>query len=141
MTQPPVPHDVGRVFDAFPPPVRRRLIQVRKLIFTTASACEGVGPLTESLKWGEPAYLTEETGSGSTIRLGALKDSERKCAVFFNCRTMLVESFRERFPGEFEYRDNRALVLNVAGALPARPLSICLSLALTYHLRSRRSLT
>jgi hypothetical protein len=61
--------------------------------------------------------------------------------VLFNCRTTLVEGFRERFPGEFEYRDNRALVLNVAGALPARPLSICLSLALTYHLRSRRSLT
>ena len=26
------------------------------------------GPLTETLKWGEPAYLTEATGSGSTGR-------------------------------------------------------------------------
>jgi hypothetical protein len=137
VTAPPLPREVGRAFEAFPAPIRRRLLDVRKLIFATANADEDVGPLVETLKWGEPAYLTEQTGSGSTIRLGRVKDSEAHAAVLFNCKTTLIDTFRERFPDQFEYRQNRALLLNVSGALPKRPLSICLSLALTYHLDRR----
>ncbi|WP_369721441.1 DUF1801 domain-containing protein [Bradyrhizobium sp. LLZ17] len=137
MTEPLLPREVSRAFDAFPLPIRRRLLEVRKLIFATAKAHDDVGRLTETLKWGEPAYLTEETGSGSTIRLGRVKDSER-AAILFNCRTTLVDTFRERFPDRFEYRQTRALLLDFAGALPTQELTVCLSLALTYHLDRRR---
>lgn len=137
MAEPPLPREVSRAFEAFPAPIRRRLLDVRKLIFATAMAYDDVGPLTETLKWGEPAYLTEQTGSGSTIRLGRVKESDDRAAVLFNCKTTLIESFRERFPDAFEYRQNRALLLKVSGSLPKRPLSICLSLALTYHLDRR----
>ena len=64
-----MPADVAAAFSGFPASVRARLLEVRDLIFETAVAIEGVGPLTETLKWGEPAYLTLATGSGSTIRL------------------------------------------------------------------------
>ncbi|WP_026311775.1 DUF1801 domain-containing protein [Bradyrhizobium huanghuaihaiense] len=136
MTEPILPREVSRAFDAFPAPMRKRLLQVRDLIFATAAVHEEVGRLSETLKWGEPAYLTEETGSGSTIRLGRLKDSEH-AAILFNCRTTLVDSFRERFPDQFEYRQTRALLLPVAGKLQKRELAVCLSLALTYHLDRR----
>ncbi|TYL97044.1 DUF1801 domain-containing protein [Bradyrhizobium rifense] len=137
MSEPPLPREVSRVFEAFPPTVRRRLLDVRKLIFATAKAHDDVGPLTEALKWGEPAYLTEETGSGSTIRLGRVKDSEHP-AILFNCKTTLIDTFRERFPDQFEYRQTRALLLPLSGALPKQELTVCLSLALTYHLDRRR---
>jgi hypothetical protein len=137
VSEPPLPREVSRVFEAFPPTVRRRLLDVRKLIFATATAHDDVGPLTEALKWGEPAYLTEETGSGSTIRLGRVKDSEHP-AILFNCKTTLIDTFRERFPDQFEYRQTRALLLPASGKLPKQELSICLSLALTYHLDRRR---
>jgi hypothetical protein len=136
VTEPILPREVSRAFDAFPAPMRRRLLQVRDLIFATAAAHEEVGRLSETLKWGEPAYLTEQTGSGSTIRLGRLKDSDH-AAILFNCKTTLVDTFRERFPA-FEYRRTRALLLPVAGKLPKRELSVCLSLALTYHLDRRK---
>ncbi|MGY0571812.1 DUF1801 domain-containing protein [Bradyrhizobium sp. RDM12] len=136
MSEPPLPREVSRVFEALPPPIRRRLLDVRKLIFATAKAHDEVGSLTEALKWGEPAYLTEQTGSGSTIRLGRVKDSEHP-AILFNCKTTLVDTFRERFPDRFEYRQTRALLLPIAGKLPKQELSICLSLALTYHLDRR----
>ena len=136
MTAPPLPREVSRAFDALPAPIGKRLLQVRALIFATAAAHEDVGPLTETLKWGEPAYLTDETGSGSTIRLGRVKGAEQP-AILFNCKTTLVDTFRERFPDEFEYRQTRALLLPVSGALPRQPLSICLSLALRYHLDRR----
>jgi len=137
VTEPLLPREVSRAFEAFPSPIRRRLLEVRKLIFATAKAHDDVGPLTETLKWGEPAYLTEASGSGSTIRLGRVKDSER-AAILFNCRTTLVDTFRERFPDRFEYRQTRALLLDFAGALPKQELTVCLSLALTYHLDRRR---
>ena len=136
MTEPPLPRDVSRAFDAFPAPMRKRLLQVRDLIFAAAAAHEEVGRLSETLKWGEPAYLTEATRSGSTIRLGRLKGSEH-AAILFNCKTTLIDTFRERFPDQFEYRQTRALLLPVAGKLPKQELSVCLSLALTYHLDRR----
>jgi hypothetical protein len=137
VTEPLLPREVSRAFDAFPAPLRKRLFWVRELIFATAAAHEDIGRLTETLKWGEPAYLTEATGSGSTIRLGRLKDSAH-AAILFNCKTTLVDTFRERFPDQFEYRQTRALLLPVSGRLPKQELSVCLSLALKYHLDRRR---
>jgi hypothetical protein len=130
-----MPADVAAAFAAFPAGVRARLLEVRDLIFETAAAIEGVGPLTETLKWGEPAYLTQATGSGSTIRLGWFRSSERECAVLFNCRTTLVGDFRSQFPEVFAYEKNRAILLDARESLPKTPLSVCLGIALTYHRR------
>jgi hypothetical protein len=135
---PPMPADVADAFDAFPKAARRRLLQVRRLIFETAAKLDGVGPLTETLKWGEPAYLTEATGSGSTIRLGVLRSSDQAC-VLFNCRTSLVEAFRTQFPATFTYEKNRGILLNTPGKLPQGELVTCLAMALTYRQRRRLS--
>jgi Domain of unknown function (DU1801) len=132
---PPMPPEVAETFAAFPEPVRARLLEVRDLILETAAAIKRVGPLTETLKWGEPAYLTEATGSGSTIRLGRSRSSKRECAVLFNCRTTLVDDFRERFPDVFAYEKSRAILLDARELLPKAPLSTCLGMALTYHRR------
>jgi hypothetical protein len=73
---------VAAAFSIFPAGVRARLLEVRELIFETAADIKGVGPLTETLKWGEPAYLTQATGSGSTIRLGwfGLRSAIARCS-------------------------------------------------------------
>jgi hypothetical protein len=131
----PMPAEVAAAFSAFPERVRARLLEVRNLIFETAAASESVGPLTETLKWGEPAYLTVATRSGTTIRLGWVRSSERKCAVLFNCRTTLVDDFREQFPDVFVYEKNRAILLDAREPLSTVPLSTCLGMALTYHRR------
>jgi hypothetical protein len=135
-----MPACVAAAFAAFPERVRRRLLEVRHLIFETAAAIESVGPLTETLKWGEPAYLTEVTGSGSTIRLGRFRSSERECAVLFNCRTTLVDDFRNQFPDVFAYERNRAILLDARKPLPRASLCSCLGMALTYHRRRQRFL-
>jgi hypothetical protein len=132
---PPMPADVAAAFAAFPERVRAQLLEVRDLVFETGASIEGVGPLTETLKWGEPAYLTEATRSGSTVRLGWFRSSEREGAVLFNCRTTLVDDFRERFPGVFAYEKNRAILLDAREPLPKAPLSTCVGMALTYHRR------
>ncbi len=137
MSEPPLPREVSRAFDAFPPPVRRRLLDVRKLIFATAKAHDEVGPLTETLKWGEPAYLTEETGSGTTIRLGRVKDSEqpRFCST---ARRRWSTRFASAFPINSNIGRRGRCCCRCPGALPKQELTVCLSLALTYHLDRRR---
>lgn len=137
-TTAPMPADVRAAYDRFAAPVRDRLLEIRRLIFRTAADTEGVGPLTETLKWGEPAYLTAESGSGSTIRLGQPKASPGDCAVFFNCNTGLVDGFRAQFPDAFRYQKNRAIVLDASGPLPEAALEICLAMALTYHSQRKR---
>ena len=132
---PPMPANVAAAFSAFPERVRARLLQARDLIFETAAAIERVGPLTETLKWGEPAYLTEATRSGSTIRLGWFRSAGRECAVLFNCRTTLVDDFRGQFADVFAYEKNRAILLDASKPLPRAPLPSCLGMALTYHRR------
>ena len=61
---------VARAFEACPAPVAARLLALRELIFRTAAETPGVGAIEETLKWGEPAYVSAASKSGSTIRIG-----------------------------------------------------------------------
>ena len=129
---PEISPDVIRVLESYPPEIRDKLLSLRRLIFETAE-CKAVGPLTETLKWGEPAYLTEASKSGSTIRVGWKPSAPNRYAIYFNCRTDLIETFRHLFPREFSYQGNRAITFDVSDVLPAGPLATCIGLALTYH--------
>ncbi|MCC8965021.1 DUF1801 domain-containing protein [Bradyrhizobium sp. Pear76] len=124
------------LFDAYPAPVKAKLLALRRLIFETAKTTKGVGALEETLKWGQPSYLTPQTGSGSTVRIDQVKPAADQVAVYFHCQTNLVETFRELYP-ELSYSGNRAILLDVAGKLPEPALRHCIGLALTYHLNKR----
>jgi hypothetical protein len=130
---------VRLAFDGFPPPVRERMLQLRQLIFDTAASTPGVGALEETLKWGEPAYLTSQSKSGSTVRINWKKSRPSQYAVLFNCHTTLIETFRTLFPDDFTYEGNRAILFDKAGIVPIDALSFCIAAALTYHLPRRRS--
>jgi len=123
--------DVAAVFEAYPNDVKRRLLKLRTLIFEVAEATEGVGPLREALKWGQPAYLTEKTKSGSTIRLGKTK-IEGEAAVYFICHTGLVNRFREVFPDALPYEGTRAIVFGPDVKVDEEALAQCLAMAMTF---------
>lgn len=129
----PMPGTVEAAFQAFPPEVLHRLAGVRAMILAVAAGDPHIGAITETLKWGEPAYLTEATGSGSTIRLGWPRKRPDRAAIYFICHTTLVDTFRERFGGLFEYETNRAVLLPVTGDIDQAALEFMLSMALTYH--------
>lgn len=137
-TLPKMPKDVASAFASYPPAIAARLKAVRQLIFATAASEEAIGPLVETLKWGEPAYLTARSKIGSTIRLGWPRTHPECCAIYFNCNTTLVDSFRTLFRDELTFVGNRAILLDPRGALPKKPLSICVMMALTYHQKARR---
>jgi len=129
---------VAAVFKSYSPPIRKKLLALRSLIFDTAARTNGVGELEETLKWGQPSYLTSETKSGSTIRIDGIKGDDTRCAVYFICHTKLVDRFRELYRGKLRFEGNRAIVLNVKEPMPAEELGHCIAMALTYQLQNRK---
>lgn len=126
---------VEAVFQTYPKAVRDRLIALRRLIFATARATKGVGALEETLKWGQPSYLTMESGSGSTIRIDQVKTEPGQYALYFHCQTNLVATFRDMYPNELRFGGNRCILLDAKETIDENALRHCISLALTYHMR------
>ncbi len=130
--------EVEAVFNTYDTEVGKKLLGLRQLIFVTAAQTKGVGELEETLKWGQPSYLTSGPKSGSTIRIDAIKSAPDRYAMYFHCQTRLVETFREVYPHVLTYEGNRAIVFNVNRKIPEQPLQHCIALALTYHLNKTR---
>src|SRR5471030_1008204 len=127
---------VAAVFKAYPADLRRRLMSLRELVFETAAQTDGVGALSETLKWGQPSFLTQETGSGTTVRIDRLKKSDGY-AIYFHCQSGLVGQFKELYPDKFRYEGKRAIVFEMKDNPPKRALAHCIGLALTHHLRKK----
>jgi hypothetical protein len=128
--------NVAGVFKAYPPALRARMMALRALIFEVAAQTDGVGRLTETLKWGQPSYLTEETRSGSTIRIDRLKKADGY-ALYVHCQSGLVDRFREIYRDTLRYEGKRALLFDERERLPLGALRHCIGLALTHHRRAK----
>lgn len=120
-------------FGSYPSHVRPRLDELRNLILDVASNTDGVGKIEETLKWGEPSYLTSETKSGTTIRIDWKEKYPEQYAVYVNCNTSLIDSYNSLFPEVFSYEGNRAIVFFINEKLPEEELRVCFQMALTYH--------
>jgi len=121
----------------------QHLLRLRQLVFDVAEETEGVGTVTEALRWGEPAYLTQQTRSGSTIRIGVPKHDRdsadpAQIGMYFQCQTTLVGDFRAQHGDRLQFEGNRAIILNTTRKLPEAALKSCIKQALTYHSSKRK---
>lgn len=124
--------EVSEVFSQFPQPVQTRLLYLRELILKTANDLPEKTALEETLKWGEPSYLSKK---GSTVRLGWKKKNPNYYGIYFNCRTKLVDTFRALYGDIFHFEGNRAIIFSLEEKIPATELQHCILLSLTYHKR------
>ena len=123
-------------FAAYPPEVRQKMLALRELVLRTAASTPEVGEIQETLKWGEPAYLTKNK-TGSAVRMDWKAKAPHRYAMYFNCQTNLVETFRKLFPRDFNFEGNRALVFEVGSTVPQDALAMCIAASLTYHARKK----
>lgn len=133
-TTKPLPPSVATALQACPANASAHLNGLRDLVLETAETLPDVGALTETLKWGQPAYLTEQTKSGTTIRLG-WDDAGKHISLFVHCQTSLVGEWRERYGDDLTFVGNREISIPTEQPLPREPLRHCIAMALTYHLR------
>lgn len=129
--------DVKSIFEGYPDPVRNKMLALRELVFEAASTADGVGTIEETLKWGEPSYLTVRPKSGTTIRMNWHPDRPDECSVFFHCQTDMISTCRQLYPELFHFEGNRRMSFAANEPVPEEAMQHCLALALTYHRRKR----
>lgn len=103
---------------------------LRKLVIETAKETDEISELEETLKWGEPSYLTK---IGSTLRMDWKAKFPDQYALYFQCTSRLVKTFRILFKNKFSFEGNRAIIFQMGDKIPAEVLKHCIKAALTYH--------
>lgn len=136
---PKVPTLVADAYAAIPTPIRKSMLLVRERIFTVAQSNAGIGPLTETLKWGEPSYLPRKARIGTTVRLGYSSKRPEQWGVFVSCQTTLIDAYRGLFADELRFEGNRGIILRAADKPPLDTLDVCIEMALTYHVSKRKA--
>lgn len=126
--------EVAEIFRNYPPSIRKKLMFLRELVLDTALEIKDIGEIEETLKWGEPSYLAK---GGSTIRIGWKSAHPKQYAMYFNCKTKLVDTFKEIYRDELNFEDNRAIIFSEQDEVPADVIKHCISLSLTYHGRKK----
>ena len=121
---------VKSVFENYPSKVKAQMLQLREMVLKTASEIDGLQKLEETLKWGEPSYLTK---NGSTVRMDWKEKNPEQVAVYFKCTSKLVPTFRAIYKDKFNFEGNRAIVFKLKDKIPVTELKHCIALALTYH--------
>ncbi|SMR81970.1 protein of unknown function (DU1801) [Aliiroseovarius halocynthiae] len=124
--------EVQAAFDAFEPSARRGLLALRRMIFEVAREDAAIGPLEETLKWGQPAYLTSHSKSGTTVRLGIPKSGG--IAIYTHCQTSVMSDVRALFPKSLKFDGNRAVIFEDPADIPHDAVALLIRRALTYHL-------
>jgi len=124
--------EVAEVFNAYPGHIRSKMMFLRQLVLVTASETEGVNSVEETLRWGEPSYITK---FGSAIRMDWKNSKPNRYAMYFHCKTKLIDTFRELYGETFKFEGNRAIVFDEEDEIPVDELKHCISLSLTYHSR------
>ncbi|HIG43175.1 MAG TPA: DUF1801 domain-containing protein [Gammaproteobacteria bacterium] len=108
------------------------MLRLRQLVLDTGAKYSEVGGIEETLRWGEPSYITKK---GSTLRIGWKDSTPDQYAMFFHCQTQLVDTFKELYRDTFEFEGNRAIVFDKKDKIPVRELTHCIFLTLTNHQR------
>lgn len=108
---------------------------LRKLILEAAAAIDGLGPLEESIKWGQPSFAPQKRNIGSSVRIQEGQDGT--ASLMFICHTNLVDEFRELYGDRLTFEGNRAIIVDLSKQLPREELKHCIALALTYKKRKR----
>ena len=116
----------------WPPAAQSRFTKLRALILNAAQDAD-VGPVEESLKWGQPAWRPKRPRTGSTLRLNWQENAPQSLALFVDCKTTLCATMRDIYPYDFQYESNRALRLNLSTPLPLQAIDHLARLTFTYH--------
>lgn len=121
---------VTEKYKNYPDPFKDKLAHLRELILEVAQEHEQITQIEETLKWGEPSFITKK---GSTLRMDWKEKTPNQYAMSFKCTSLLVSTFKEVYPTLFTYEGTRAIVFQLEDDIPKAELKNCIRAALTYH--------
>nr|WP_293301637.1 DUF1801 domain-containing protein [Allomuricauda sp.] len=115
---------------SYPDFVRGKMQFLRELVLETAMEIPEITNLEETLKWGEPSFLTR---TGSTLRMDWKKKAPEQYQMYFKCTSRLVKTFKLVFGDLFTYEKNRAIIFQLEQEIPVLELKKCIKATLIYH--------
>lgn len=121
---------VNKIFASYPAFVQGKMQFLRDLVIETAEETEGITEMEITLKWGEPSFITKD---GSTLRMDWKDKEPDQYAMYFQCTSRLVDTFKLVFNHTFRYEGNRAIVFDLNQKIPTKELKECIKACLTYH--------
>lgn len=92
-------------FNSYPDFVRDRMQYLRELVIETAEEIETVKVLEETLKWGEPSFVTKY---GSTLLMDWKEKTPNQYAMYFQCTSRLIDTFRVVFDQKFQFEGKKS---------------------------------
>ncbi|MCF6318138.1 MAG: DUF1801 domain-containing protein [Proteobacteria bacterium] len=123
------------IINSYPNNAKEKLLFLRSLIIETATDLKGIEKIEETIKWGEPSYITK---NGSTIRIDWKAKTPNQYSMFFNCKTKLVDTFKELYNDILTFKGNREITFEMEENIAVEELKHCVEIALTY--KSRKNL-
>ena len=122
--------EVDQIFENYPDAAKHKMESLRRLVLEVAEEIPELAEMEETLKWGEPAYLTKH---GSTIRIDWKVRNPDQYAMYFQCTSQLVPTFRTVYGDDLTYEGNRAIIFGMEEVLPEKEVKNCVKAALMYH--------
>ena len=83
--------------------------------------------------WRNRPVAVTNGKQGSTIRMDYKAKQPGQYALYFNCKSKLVDTFRELYGDRFQFEGNRAIIFGLNDTPDMMALSHCISLSLNYH--------
>lgn len=123
---------VKAAYDAFPEGQKEIALMLRDLVFAVAADTPEVGRVEETLKWGQPSFITPKTKSGSTLRIGVTKAGDT--GIYAHCGTSIISDYAATFPGDDRIDGNRGVLFATANEIVPDRLRHLIRHGLTYHL-------
>ena len=118
------------VFASYPATVSDKMQFLKELVLETAEEINEIDTLEITLKWNEPSFVTTK---GSTLRMDWKEKSPDQYALYFQCSSRLVDTFRLVFGNLFQYEGKRAIVFQLQQKIPVAEVKECIKAALRYH--------
>jgi hypothetical protein len=115
---------------SYPEPARSVLERLRDLVHQVVAETPALTSLTETLKWGEPSFVTPQ---GTTLRMDWKKRSPDTYAFYVSCSSQLIPTFRVVFGSELDFTGNRGILFRLDEEVPVGAVKQCIKTALTYH--------
>lgn len=115
----------------WPAAARARFDSLRAAILSAAHDAS-VGPVTESLKWRQPAWRPATPRTGSTLRLNWSPEVPEVLTLYVDCKTDLAHRMVSLYP-DLPNDGRRALTLPLEGPAVTEAVAHLAAMTFTYH--------
>lgn len=120
---------VQQAFDLSDRQRGRDMLHLRQMIYDTAMDLN-IGPISETLKWGQPSYVPTTPKTGTAVRIGAPKTGG--VGLYVHCQTDIIGPLAAAFPATVTIDGNRGLLFH--HGIDDSAATALITAAFTYYL-------